>query len=190
MPAQQCPVFGCGKRSNRWGPRHYPLPSPPRVFTLLLDAQLTLNPINKRICQPCFKRDKDHGMKLGTRVRVTPTLPALPLDALLSAISAVASSMPTGPASPAAAADDISPPSDDADPTTTSSSALAQLPALETTLDYTALPSLRASRAPFTSLRAVIDDVYSHGLSHWSLQVPDFHLCVDRMRSSLRTTTS
>ena len=174
MPAQQCPVFGCGKRSNRWGPKSHPLPSP-RVFTLLLDEQLSLHPLNKRVCQPCWKRDKYPSMGLGGRVRVTPVQP---LNVLLSAISTDASSMPTAPDSSAAAAVELSSPpdTDDAEPSTSSSHAPPPLPALESPLAYTALPSLRASSTPFTSLRAVLDDVYSHGLSHWSLQAPDFPL--------------
>jgi hypothetical protein len=96
-PNKQCPVHGCGVWSNRWGGKTYPLPSPD-VFTLQLDAQVDVS-VNNRICQPCWKRHRDHTMGLDGRTRV-PVTSSSPLDALLSAIhSPPSSSSPPSPPS-------------------------------------------------------------------------------------------
>ena len=83
MPPSQCPVLGCGLLSHRWGEKSYTLPSAD-IFTLQLASTVDTS-INNRICQPCWKRHKDHTMKLDGRIRVHPIASPSPLDALLSA---------------------------------------------------------------------------------------------------------
>lgn len=83
MPRLQCPVLGCGSWRSSCGEKSYPLPSAD-IFTLQLTSTVDLS-MNSRICQPCWKRHKDHRMALDGRVRVHPIASPSPLDALLSA---------------------------------------------------------------------------------------------------------
>ena len=104
-----CPVQGCVARSDRWGNKSYPLPSPD-IFTLMLDSDIDVS-ANNRICSQCRDRHSDHSISLNGRTRVVPpTLSPSPLDALLSAISPPLSSS-TSPSSPSPASSHLfSPP--------------------------------------------------------------------------------
>ena len=94
-PNTQCPVHGCGVWSNRWGEKSYPLPSAD-ILTLQLDTAISPY-VNNRICQPCWKRHRDHTMGLDGRTRVVPTVSSSPLDALLSPLPSAPASLPSPP---------------------------------------------------------------------------------------------
>ena len=73
MPVTQCSVNGCGEWSNRWGEKSYSLPSAD-IFTLQVASTVDTS-INNRICQPCWKRHKDHRMLLDGAHVSTPSPP-------------------------------------------------------------------------------------------------------------------
>ena len=108
MPRQQCPVLGCGSWRSSCGEKSYPLPSAD-IFTLQLASTVDTS-INNRICQPCWKRHKDHRMPLDGRTRVHPIASPSPLDALLSAAISPLPSAPVSVPSPPSLSSLPSPP--------------------------------------------------------------------------------
>ena len=123
MVLKQCPVQGCGKWSNRWKHRGYPLPND-GSFTLLLDQRLSA-PTNSHICKACWDRHVDHSVPLAGRTRA----PAAAADGLLALLDAADQSQSEPP-----------PPVSLPPPPLTTSSTLA--PPTTTSTIYAAVPSV------------------------------------------------
>jgi hypothetical protein len=80
--ARQCPVLGCGKWSNRWKHRGYPLLND-GSFTLFLDQRLSV-PSNTHVCKACWDRHVDHSVPLAGRTRTL----AAAADSMLALLDA------------------------------------------------------------------------------------------------------
>ena len=90
MPLKRCPVLECGRWSNRWGKKSFPLPSAD-LFNLQLDPDLAI-PSNDRVCRACWDRHTGHTKSLDGRVlavKPSPSAPS-PLSSSFSSLTSTA----------------------------------------------------------------------------------------------------